>query len=86
MSDKKIGSFITLQHYFLDISKVFQTALIYADFFWKRRVLRWTSWKKNTQVYTENESKLSDLSAWDTVIVWHLQSNSKNINMMWNFE
>lgn len=33
MSGKEIGSFIRLQHYSLDISKIFQIALTYVDFF-----------------------------------------------------
>lgn len=61
MSAKEMGSFSRLQRYSFAISKIFQIAVTYADFFWKDRVLRWMSWKKNTQGYTENENKVPDL-------------------------
>lgn len=61
MTGKEIWSFIRLWYYSLDINKIFQIALTYADFFWKGRAPGWTSWKQNTQEYTENENKLSGL-------------------------
>lgn len=63
MSGKDIENFIRLQYYSLGISKIVQITFKNADFFFfqKGRVLKWMSSKNNTQGYTENENKFSDL-------------------------
>jgi len=61
MRGKETETFIRLQHDSLDLSKILQTALTFADFFWKGGVLRWVNLKNNAKGYTENENKLFDL-------------------------